>query len=79
MRTVCTNVDPTLISDQRNIRIKYLQNREKNLAKNSYILFSSISIMPCFIYTNLISNLLVPRLVDPGSTLVHVCANEPKS
>jgi len=27
-----------------------------------------------FIYTYLISNLLDPRLVDPGSTLIHIGA-----
>jgi len=30
--------------------------------------------MSYFIYANLISSLLVLRLVDPGSTLIHVCA-----
>jgi len=30
--------------------------------------------MSLFIYTHLISNLLDPRLVDPGSTLIHVGA-----
>jgi len=31
------------------------------------ILFSSFNIMSHFIYTDLISSLLDPRLVDPGS------------
>jgi len=30
-------------------------------------------------YTDLISNLLVPKLVDPGSTLIHVGASDPKN
>jgi len=30
--------------------------------------------MSYFIYTDLISSLLDPRLVDPGSTLIHVGA-----
>jgi len=30
--------------------------------------------MPYFIYTGLISSLLDPRLVDPGSTLIYVGA-----
>jgi len=30
--------------------------------------------MPCFINTNLISSLLDPILVDPGSTLIHAGA-----
>jgi len=30
--------------------------------------------MPHFIYTDLISSLLDPRLVYPGSTLIHVGA-----
>jgi len=28
--------------------------------------------MPYFIYTDIISSLLDPKLVDPGSTLIHV-------
>jgi len=32
--------------------------------------FSSFNIMSYFIYTDLISSLLDPRLVDPGSTLI---------
>jgi len=35
--------------------------------------------MSCFTYTDLISSLLDPKLVDPGSTLIHVDANGPKS
>jgi len=34
--------------------------------------------MPYFIYTDLISSLLAPRLVDPGSTLIHVGAYDRK-
>jgi len=30
IRDVCTNVDSTLIADQRNFKAKYLQNGEKN-------------------------------------------------
>jgi len=30
LRVVCTNVDPHLIADQRNFRVKYLQNGEEN-------------------------------------------------
>jgi len=26
LKVVCTNVDPTLIADQRNFKAKYLQN-----------------------------------------------------
>jgi len=33
--------------------------------------------MPYFIYTDLISSLLDLRLVDPGSTLIHVDAYDP--
>jgi len=32
---------------------------------------SSFNIFPYLIYTELISSLLDPKLVDPGSTLVH--------
>jgi len=32
-KVVCTNVDPNLIADQRNIRDKYLQNCEENWTK----------------------------------------------
>jgi len=35
--------------------------------------------MLCFIYTDLISCLLDPRPVDPGSTLINVGAHDPKS
>jgi len=34
--------------------------------------------MSYFIYTDLISSLLDPRLVDPGSTLIHAGAYGPK-
>jgi len=34
--------------------------------------------MSYFIYTDLISSLLDPRLVDPGSTLIHVGEYDPK-
>jgi len=34
--------------------------------------------MSYFIYTDLISSFLDPRLVDPGSTLIHVGACGPK-
>jgi len=33
--------------------------------------------MSYFIYTDLISRLLDPRLVDPGSTLIHADGNDP--
>jgi len=33
--------------------------------------------MSHFVYTDLISSLLDPRLVDPGSTLKHVGAHGP--
>jgi len=33
--------------------------------------------MSYFIYTDLIRSLLDPRLVDPGSTLIHVGACSP--
>jgi len=33
--------------------------------------------MSYFIYTDLISSLLDPRLVDPGSTLIKVDAYDP--
>jgi len=29
-RSICTNVDPTLIMDQCNFKAKYLQNGEEN-------------------------------------------------
>jgi len=35
------------------------------------------SITCYFIYTDLISSLLDPRLVDPGSTLIHIGAYDP--
>jgi len=35
--------------------------------------------MSYFIYTDLISSLLDPRLVDPGSILIYVGAYGPKS
>jgi len=34
--------------------------------------------MSYLIYTDLISCLLDPRLVDPGSTLIHVGAYDPR-
>jgi len=34
--------------------------------------FSSFNIVPYFIYTDFVSRLLEQRLVDPGSTLMHV-------
>jgi len=34
--------------------------------------------MSYFIYTDLISSLLDPRLVEPGSTLIHVGAYDPR-
>jgi len=34
--------------------------------------------MSYFIYTVLISSLPDPRLVDPGLTLIHVGASDPK-
>jgi len=34
--------------------------------------------MSHLIYTDLISSLLDPRLIDPGSTLIHVGAYDPK-
>jgi len=40
--------------------------------------FSSFNIMLYFIYTDLISSLLDPRFVDPGSILIHVGAYDPK-
>jgi len=39
--------------------------------------FTSLKIMSYFIYTDLISSLLDPRLVDPGSTLIRAGANGP--
>jgi len=36
--------------------------------------FGSFNIMSYFIYTDLISSLLDPRLVYPGSTLIYVGA-----
>jgi len=33
--------------------------------------------MSYFIYTDLISSLLDPKLVDPGSTLIHIDAYGP--
>jgi len=35
--------------------------------------------MSYFIYTDLITSLLDPSLVDPGSTLIHVGAHSPKN
>jgi len=32
-RIVCTNIDPRLITDQRNFRAKYLQNGKENWTK----------------------------------------------
>jgi len=40
--------------------------------------FSSFNVVPYFIYTDLISGLPDPRLVDPGSSLIHVNAYDPK-
>jgi len=34
--------------------------------------------MSYFIYTNLISSFLDPKLVDPGSTLINVGAYDPE-
>jgi len=66
LRAVCINIDPSLIADQRNFKVKYLQNGEENLSKKY------IKIMSYFIYADLISGLLDPRLVDPGSILINV-------
>jgi len=35
--------------------------------------------MSYFLYTDLISSLLDPRLADPGSTLIYIGADEPSS
>jgi len=35
--------------------------------------------MPYFIYTDLISTLLDPKLVDPGSVLIHVGTYDPNN
>jgi len=43
-----------------------------------YLFFSSFIIISYFIYIDLISSLLDPRLVDPGSTLLYVGAYGPK-
>jgi len=34
--------------------------------------------MPYFIYTDLISSLLVPRFVERGSTFIYIGAYDPK-
>jgi len=64
----CTKVDQNLIAE----KAKYLQKDEENNKKVDLSHFNFFNIMPYFIYTDLISNLLDPRLVDPGSTLIHV-------
>jgi len=40
-RAICTNVDPTLIADQRNFSVKYLQNGEENKKCRFYLIFAS--------------------------------------
>jgi len=54
-----------------------LQNDEKNNKQVDLCNFSSFNIMSYFIYADLISSLLNPRHVDPGSTLIHVGAYGP--
>jgi len=39
---------------------------------------SSFNILSCFIYADLISSLLDPKLVDPRSTLVHLTRSKLK-
>jgi len=42
----------------------------KTELKSKSISFNSFNIMSYFIYIDLISSLLDPRLIDPGSTLI---------
>jgi len=49
----------------------------KTELKSTSISFSSFNIVSYFIYTDLISSLLDPRLVDHGLTLIHVGAYDP--
>jgi len=41
--------------------------------------FSSFNIMSCLIYTDLISSLLDPTIVNPGLSLIYIGAYVPKS
>jgi len=54
---------------------KYLQLIRKTELKIDLSHFSSFNITSYFIYTDLITSLPDPRLVDPGSILFHVGAN----
>jgi len=73
-KVVCTVVDQNLIADQRNFGARYLQNGEKNWTKSRSISFYHVQYRVIFLYTDLISSLLDPRLVDPGLTLIYVGA-----
>jgi len=69
-RTTCTYVDQNLIADQRNFSFGvniYLMMRKTELTSRSTLL----NITSYFIYTDLISSFLGPRLVDFGSTLIY--------
>jgi len=78
VRIVRTNVDATLIADQRNFKAKYLRSDEETeLNSRSISNFNTFYIMLYFIYTYILSSLLDPRLVDLGSTLIHVSACNP--
>jgi len=48
--------------------------KTKDSLKVDLTYFSSFNITPCFIYTDLTSNLLDPRLVDLGWALIYVGA-----
>jgi len=43
----------------------------------SYLILAPLIIMSYFIYTDLISSLLDPRLIDPGSAFIYVGAYGP--
>jgi len=79
LRTVCTNVDPTLIADKNvTSKLNICKIVRKTELVSSLSHFCSFNIMAYFIYTDLIRSLLDPRLVDPGSTLIYVGAYDPR-
>jgi len=76
LKGVCTNVDQNLIADQHNFRAKYFKMVRRTELKSRCI---TLQLLQYLIYADLIGNLLDPRFVDPGSTLIHIGAYDLKN
>jgi len=67
LRTIFTNVDPTLTQINVTSKLNICKTVRKTELKVEISHFSSFNIMPYFVYADIISSLLDLRLVDPGS------------